>query len=226
MRPDVPSANLFLYVLFIHKLGRFPIKANMTIIVLLKSFATAVAVFFAYRVYLHQIRQLNARKRGCKSAPRYRHKDPVFGLDIFLRTGDAMTKNRFLVEHQQRYDTYGRTFEALNFGSLVVFSVHPENLKAVWSRNASDWGVQPMRLHIMKPFCGIGFITADGSEWKVSHSLMKPGFYRSNINNFAQLEEHFQLMLHQIPKDGSTFDIQPWILKLVKHLAHQHVTTR
>lgn len=110
----------------------------MTFIMLLKFFATAVASFVAYRVYLYQNHELNARKRGCKSAPRYRHKDPVFRLDIFLRTGDAMTKNRFLVEHQQRYDTYGRTFEALNFGSLVVFSVHPENIKAVWSKNAFD----------------------------------------------------------------------------------------
>lgn len=83
-----------------------------------------------------------------------------------------------------------------------------------------------MRLHIMKPFCGIGFITADGPEWKISHSLMKPSFHKSNINDFAPLEEHFQLMLDQIPKDGSTFDLQPWILKLVIHLAHQHVIIR
>ncbi|KAF1963892.1 cytochrome P450 [Bimuria novae-zelandiae CBS 107.79] len=186
----------------------------MTIPMLLKLFATAVTLFVGSRVYLYQSRQLNARKHGCQSAPRYKHKDPVFGLDLFLRTGDAMTKNRFLVEHQQRYDTYGRTFEALNFGSLVVYSVHPENIKAVWSKNAADWGVQPMRLHVMKPFCGVGFLTTDGSEWKLSHSLMKPGFHKSNINDFEPLEEHFQLMLEKIPKDGSTFDLQPWILKL------------
>ncbi|KAF1964766.1 hypothetical protein BU23DRAFT_369576, partial [Bimuria novae-zelandiae CBS 107.79] len=71
------------------------------------------------------------------------------------------------------------------------------------------------RLHIMKPFCGVGFITTDGPDRKFSHSLKKPGFHKSNINDFAPLGEHFQSMPNQIPKDGSVFDLQPWILKLV-----------
>ncbi|KAF2687594.1 cytochrome P450 [Lentithecium fluviatile CBS 122367] len=176
--------------------------------------ATFVALFIAYRVYATQALRLKARKLGCQSAPRYKHKDPFFGLDLFLRTGDAMTKHEFLVEHQRRYDTYGHTFEALNFGSHAIYSVHPENLRAVWSKNAADWGIQPLRLHNMHPFCGSGFITTDGPEWKLSHALLKPGFHKSNISDFTGLEEHLKMMLGQIPKDGSKFDLQPWIIKL------------
>lgn len=133
-----------------------------------------------------------------------------------MRTGDAITKNRFLIEHQQRYDTYGHTFEALNFGSRAIYSVHPDNLRAVFSKNASDWGIQPLRLHNMQPFCGTGFITTDGPAWKFSHDLLKPGFHKSIISDFATLEEHLQMMLEQIPKDGSKFDLQPCIFKLVR----------
>jgi len=186
----------------------------VTLLSLLSLLAITATLFAAYRIYLAQALRLTAQKQGCQPARRYKHKDPIFGLDIFLRTGDAITKNRFLDEHQQRYDTYGHTFEALNFGSRAIYSVHPENLRAVWSTNSADWGIQPLRLSHMRPFCGEGFITMDGSEWKHSHALLKPGFHKSNISDFTALEKHFQMMLKHIPKDGSRVDLQSWMFKL------------
>lgn len=187
----------------------------MTATSLLSLLVSCVAAFAAYRQYLAYRLRLTTQQHGCQPAIRYKHKDPVFGLDIFLRTGNAITKNRFLLEHQERYDTYGHTFEALNFGSRVIYSVHPENIRAVFSKNAADWGIQPLRLHNMSPFCGTGFITSDGSDWKVSHDLLKPSFHRSNISDLGPLEEHLCILLDQIPKDGSKFDLQPYILRLV-----------
>ncbi|KAI1479989.1 cytochrome P450 [Daldinia eschscholtzii] len=186
----------------------------MTAVSLLALLASFAAAFAAYRLYLTYRLQLTAQQHGCQPAARYKHKDPVFGLDIFLRTGDAISKNQFLVEHQRRYDTYGHTFESLNFGSLGISSIHPENLRAVFSKHAADWGVQPLRLHSMSPFCGKGFITTDGSDWKLSHDLLKPGFHRSIISDFSPIEEHLQVLLGQIPKDGSKFDLQPYLLRL------------
>lgn len=183
----------------------------VSLLVLLASFIVAVV---AYRFYTTYALQLTAQQHGCQPAARYKHKDPVFGLDIFLRTGDAIGKNKFLVEHQRRYDTYGHTFEALDFGSSAVYSVHPENVRAVFSKNAADWGVQPLRLHNMRPFCGTGFITTDGSDWKASHDLLKPGFHRSHISDFGPLEEHLRILLEQVPKDGTKFDLQPYLLRL------------
>ncbi|XXH01582.1 hypothetical protein Hte_007942 [Hypoxylon texense] len=186
----------------------------MAVASLLALLVSFVAAFAAYRLYINYTLRLTAQQRGCLPAARYKHKDPVFGLDIFLRTGDAISKNQFLVEHQRRYDTYGHTFESLNFGSRGISSIHPENLRAIFSKDAADWGVQPLRLHSMSPFCGEGFITTDGSTWKASHDLLKPGFHRSNISDFGPLEEHLQILLGQIPKDGSKFDLQPYILRL------------
>ena len=187
----------------------------MTATSLLSLLTCFVAAFAAYRLHITYRLRLAAQKHGCQSATRYKHKDPVFGLDIFLRSGDAITKNQFLVEHQRRYDTYGHTFEALNFGSRAIYSVHPENIRAVFSKNAADWGIQPLRLRHMSPFCGTGFITTDGPDWKLSHVLLKPSFHRSNISDFGPLEEHLRMLLEQIPKDGSKFDLQPYILRLV-----------
>ncbi|KAK9415007.1 putative Cytochrome P450 [Seiridium unicorne] len=186
----------------------------MTALSLLSLLVTSVAAFAAYRLYLAYTLRLTAQRHGCQPAVRYKHKDPIFGLDIFLRTGDAISKNQFLVEHQRRYDTYGHTFECLNLGSRAISSIHPENLRAVFSRNAGDWGVQPLRLHNMSPFCGTGFITTDGPDWKASHDLLKPGFHKSHISDFGPLEEHLRILLGQVPKDGSRFDLQPHLLKL------------
>lgn len=188
----------------------------MTATSLLSLLTCFVAAFAAYRLHITYRLRLAAQKHGCQSATRYKHKDPVFGLDIFLRSGDAITKNQFLVEHQRRYDTYGHTFEALNFGSRAIYSVHPENIRAVFSKNAADWGIQPLRLRHMSPFCGTGFITTDGPDWKLSHDLLKPSFHRSNISDFGPLEEHLRMLLERIPKDGSKFDLQPYILRLVR----------
>ncbi|KAF7538571.1 hypothetical protein G7054_g2801 [Neopestalotiopsis clavispora] len=186
----------------------------MTAASLLALLVSSVAAFAAYRLYSGHVRRLAAKQHGCLPAVRYKHKDPVFGLDIFLRTGAAISNNEFLVEHQRRYDTYGHTFESLNLGSHAISSIHPENLRAVFSKNAADWGVQPLRLHNMGPFCGTGFITTDGADWKASHDLLKPGLHRSNISEFGPLEEHLGLLLEQIPKDGTKFDLQPHLLKM------------
>lgn len=188
--------------------------------------ASSVAAFAAYRLYGAYALRRKAQQHGCQPAARYKHKDPIFGLDIFLRTGDAITSNQFLVEHQRRYDTYGHTFEALNFGSLAIYSVHPDNLRAVFSKNAADWGIQPLRLGNMSPFCGAGFITTDGPEWKISHDLLKPSFHKSNISDFGPLEEHLQMLLAQIPKDGSKFDLQPYVLNLACLTPHPFKSVR
>ena len=70
--------------------------ARVLVLMLLASF---VAAFVSYRLYLDYALRLRAQQHGCQSAVRYKHKDPVFGLDIFLRSGDAISKNTFLVKH-------------------------------------------------------------------------------------------------------------------------------
>jgi hypothetical protein len=214
LRPTSPaiSSSLFLIQLWDFVISKMEIMPFNS---LLSLPAIIFAFLVTYYVYAAQVLRLKARKHGCQPAPRYKHKDRIFGLDLFLRTGDAITNNRFLEEHQRRYDTYGHTFEALNFGSRAIYSVHPDNIRAVWSKNAADWGIQPLRSHNMRPFCGSGFITTDGEEWKRSHALLKPGFHKSNISDFTHLENNLQAMLEQVPKDGTKFDLQPWVIKLV-----------
>lgn len=179
-----------------------------------------LAFLAVYLVRRNRVSRLQSEKHGSQPAIRYKHVDPIFGLDIFVRTGHVMATNQLLPELQKRYITYGHTFESLSLGNRTINSIHPDNLRAVFAQNAADWGVEPIRLRNMHPFCGSGFITTDGSSWKRSHAMLRSGFHKSIISNLTSLEQHLGIMLEQIPKDGSKFDLQPYLLNLVR----QHAT--
>ncbi|MCJ1444563.1 MAG: hypothetical protein MMC23_005065 [Stictis urceolatum] len=143
----------------------------------------------------------------------YRHLDPIFGLDKFFRQGQAILKHRYLEYLWDLHDKYGYTFQSIAFGDMAISSVDPDNLKAVFT-NGRDWGVGPVRLKTLDPFCGHGFITTDGPEWEHARSLLKPSFVKSNITNFSTIEQCLQLMLKQIPRDGTTVDLAPLFMSL------------
>ena len=166
--------------------------------------------------YIFRVRRAKepAEARGCRPPRQYRHKDPFFGLDIFLRTGKVFSEHRYLPDLWQRYSEYGHTFQNQAFGTSTINSVESENLKTVFATSANDWGVQPLRLHNMEPFCGRGFITSDGPIWEYSRSLMKASFHRSNISNLSTLESCLQNMVKRVPRDGRTFDLQALLLDL------------
>ncbi|KAH8674492.1 cytochrome P450 [Tricladium varicosporioides] len=161
----------------------------------------------------HKLTTLS-RSHGCQPPPRYAHKDPIFGLDYFIRNGRAITNNTFLIEYQERFAKYGRTFSFLAFGSGAIASIEPENLKTAWVTKFDDWGVQAIRHRDMEPFAGTGFISADGHEWERSRALLKPSFRKKNISDLEPFEKCLKNMLKQIPRDGTTVDLQDLFSKL------------
>lgn len=176
---------------------------------------TGICISIAFYLFKARQRRSRAQAHRCQPPLRYPHKDPFFGLDLFLKTGNAFTEHRYLPELWQRYNQFGRTFETLNLGSSTINSIEPENLKAVWMTNFNDWGVQPVRLPNMSPFCGRGFISMDGPEWKRSRSLLTPSFNKANTSDLAPLERCLQTLLERIPTNGSTVDLQPLFASLV-----------
>lgn len=173
--------------------------------------STAVA-WYAIRI---QRRQHLARANGCQPPNKYPHKDPFFGLDLFLHTGKLFKENQYLPELVRRYRDYGSTFETKSFGSFAINSIRPENLQTIWVSKFKDWGVQPVRLPAQDPFCGVGFITTDGPIWEHSRALLKPSFNRANMTDLPTLERYMRLVIDRIPKDGSTVDLQPLFFNLV-----------
>ena len=103
---------------------------------------------------------------------------------------------------------------------MSINSIEPENLKAVFSSNFNDWGVEPVRLPAGYLFCGRGFLTTDDPAWERSRSLLRPRFqkgYALNLPalNLPALEKHLRHVLDRIPHDGSMVDLQPLLFQLV-----------
>lgn len=145
---------------------------------------------------------------GCQPPNRYPHKEPIFGLDLFIKARTLLRENRLLPEIAQRYADHGRTFETKSFGSCAINTIEPVNLHAVWVSNFNHWGVQPLRLPVQDIFCGRGFITTDGAKWEHSRQLLKPCFNKANLSNLSFLEESLQKVFKRLPRDQSTVDLQ------------------
>ncbi len=175
----------------------------------------AVAVHFIIQKWRQNAR---SREHGCKSPRAYPHKDPLLGLDVFVSTGSAIQQHRYLPELTRRYHTLGNTFSAKSLGSSSINSIEPENIKAVFSTKFGDWGVEPVRLPAQLPFCGRGFITTDGAAWEHSRSLLRPSFIRGNAVDIPTLEIYLRKAIDRVPRDGSTFDLQPLLFSLVRSL--------
>ena len=174
---------------------------------------SSIAVYYVLHNWYQDYR---AQKHGCRSPPPYPQKDPLLGIDLFLQTGKAIQNHCYLPELTKRYNTLGNTFSTKSLGSSSINSIEPENLKAVFSSKFNDWGVEPVRLPAQDPFCGRGFITTDGAAWEHSRSLLRPSFNRETALDLPSLEQSLKKVIDRIPRDGSTFDLQPMLFSLVR----------
>ena len=154
------------------------------------------------------------KELGCEDPPEYPHKDPIFGLDLFLDNIKAMRSQRFLDAFKERFDEHGQTFRALTMGKVTYITNDPRNLQAVHALNFADWGVQPIRRAPTLPFLGEGVFTMDGPVWEHSRAMIRPTFTRSNLANLPAFEVHFRKFLKLLPTDGSTVDLKPLLNSL------------
>ena len=180
--------------------------------------ATIACLLIGYHALRLQRRRKLAFSNGCQPPNTYPHKDPILGLDFFLNTANAIRKNRLLPELTRRYMTLGHTFQSISLGTSSISSAEPENVKAVFSSRFDDWGVEPWRLPALMPACGRGFLTTDGAAWEYSKGLLSPSFHKSSAVALPSLESHLKKLIDQIPRDGSTIDLQPLLYKLVSIL--------
>lgn len=176
---------------------------------------TGLCITIASYLLKVQLLRARARSNGCRPAPRYKHWDLLFGIDEVVSTWKAMKEHRYLPELHKRYQEYGKTYESLKFGVVNVHSIEPDNIQCVWSTKADDWGVQPVRLAPMAPFCGRGFISTDGHDWERSRAMLRPSFNRASISDLSPLEASLQELMQHIPHDGATVDLSTLFEKFV-----------
>ena len=151
---------------------------------------------------------------GCQPPKRYPYWDPVLGIDFFFETGKMLGENRYFPVTQERFAKYGNTFQTKLPGTPIITSCEPENIQNVFATNAGNWGVS-WRQTGFDEYCGRGFLTADGAEWRASRAMLDPSFNKANIWDHETYERYLSLMIKRIPRDGTTVDLQELINMLV-----------
>ena len=148
------------------------------------------------------------RANSCGEPPRYPHKDPIWGLDLFYAQKWAGENGVWLPTSKRLFKENGKTYKINLLGTPMIHTMDPKNIQAAWAINFKDWGLEPFRKGLAVPFFDKGINTTDGDFWHHSRSLIRPTFARTEVANFKSLEKHTDRFMTRIPWDGSTVDVQ------------------
>ncbi|KAI3405951.1 hypothetical protein KGF56_001170 [Candida oxycetoniae] len=169
------------------------------------------AVFVVCRLakYLHLryvIKQL-----GAKPFTNVR-KDGRFGFKSGKDAIKAKNEGRGIDDAQERFYLVDNpqvpTYRELIFGTPLVFTKDPENIKAMLATQFSDFSLGH-RYTYFKPLLGKGIFTLDHEGWRDSRAMLRPQFAREQVAHVNSLEPHIQFLFKHIDKNnGEYFDIQ------------------
>ena len=172
---------------------------------------------YLYRIWTkgHAYRAA-AFEHGCQEPHKYPHKLP-YGIDMLRSRMAAIKAGRYNRLYLEQYQNYGKTWEENLAGTKVINSMEPENFQQVASLSFQDYGKLAMRNKALSPFLGNGIFSQDGALWKHSRDLIKRLFTRAELSDIDSFKVHVNRFLNLIPRDGSTVDLHPLLLKLVQN---------
>lgn len=155
-------------------------------------------------------------RHGCQEPPSYPHKDPIFGLDLFLKYKNGFEQRNFLDFTMQLFEKYGKTYQVNRLGSRVIVSMNPQITKCVHATYFENFGVEKIRSGA-EYLWGDGITVVEGEKWAVRRRLIKPSFDVVHIGNLENrsLRRHVGRLMDLLPSDGSTVDLMPLFRRLV-----------
>ncbi|TFB06368.1 Cytochrome P450 52A1 [Trichoderma ghanense] len=171
----------------------------------IKAFALVTLVTWTALMTINRIRE----HRKIKSIGNYAHTlQPrlPFGLD-FIYYGIRSTiahKNlelwRDIFFANSTYTTYTCEMRVLN--ERVIFTVDPENVKAVLATQFHDFGKGPGFKDEWAELLGDSIFTTDGAQWHDSRQLLRPQFTRDRLSDLHCFENHIQTLFKAMANGG------------------------
>ncbi|KAG2019378.1 hypothetical protein GB937_005292 [Aspergillus fischeri] len=127
----------------------------------------------------------------------------------------ATREHRFLEQVRSWHRAYGTTFKATMIVRKAIFTVEPKNVQTVLALKFKDFELGEYRNRAVRPLLGYGIFSTDGSVWEHSRALLRPNFTRNQIADISVYETHVAHLIKQIPRDGSTVDLQDLFFRMV-----------
>ncbi|KAL8804631.1 MAG: hypothetical protein Q9182_002439 [Xanthomendoza sp. 2 TL-2023] len=158
------------------------------------------------------------KEHGCKPIKNTRElnswKDLPFGWTQLVANLQAAKQRNLLDYIRGRFLRNGCTYHfKLGFVNMV-FTVEPQNIKAMLATHFKDWNLPDRRKEAFQPLLGAGIFTTDGAAWQHSRELLKPNFVRNQIADLATYETHVDHLIKAIPRDNSTVDLSELFFRL------------
>lgn len=167
----------------------------------------AAPVFLLLRSsYLYQ---RGMRRNGCLPAAVFPHRDPVLGWDFVSGSGKAMKAFRILQYWDDLFRDLGQTYWVNTFGSWMLMTNEPDNVKEVLATQFDTWELSVPRQRSSQLVLGPHAIfSVNGREWQRSRALIRPTFVRNQLADLQCTDRHVENLLEKLPRDGSKFDLQ------------------
>lgn len=162
-----------------------------------------------------------ATQHGCQKPRKYPHREPFWGYDLYRARTRAAQRGQLMKLYEEHFNSYGKTFVEQFFNTKIINTMEAANIQQTAALSFYDFGKVAGRNRSTSPFLGRGIFTEDGALWKHSRELIKPTFSRSEISDLDSLGIFVDRLFELIPPDGSTFDIQPLLHKLVLRPCHE-----
>ncbi|KAJ4007632.1 hypothetical protein NW752_010298 [Fusarium irregulare] len=177
----------------------------------LSTLAVAIAGWYILSsISLYFSRRHFIALHGCKPIVN-RYPSKWFGINFILEAGRTYKQRRYLDALTWNFRNIGYTHEVRALGGTSVWTVEPENIKAVLTSKFKDYSLGN-RPAVMGPLLGRGVFVTDGEEWSHSRALLRPNFAKDQVADLSMIERHLQQLLKMIPDDGKAIDLNDLIL--------------
>ncbi|POR32184.1 Cytochrome P450 [Tolypocladium paradoxum] len=164
-----------------------------------------------------------SRAKGCQAAQNKAPvKDPFLGLDFIYDAFFGKPEDRYLESTHHAFKGLGTTYVVNRWSLDLVYTCDSRNIKHMLVSGFNDFALPRLRVSAMETLLGRGIFTLDGSSWHHARSVLKPLFARLDKDALiSTMEQHFQVMLHLAPNDGSPVDLQSLFFRLAMDFASQ-----
>ncbi|KAK9364725.1 cytochrome P450 [Lipomyces kononenkoae] len=121
----------------------------------------------------------------------------------FFGIGRIRTIMRFLRAHKlleymtADFGKHGTTFGASVLGQQNIWTIEPENIKALLATKFNDYGLGT-RYNAFFPLLGDGIFTLDNEGWAHSRAMLRPQFTRHQVSDVAKLEPHVRNLISRL----------------------------
>ncbi|KAI5197102.1 putative P450 monooxygenase [Aureobasidium subglaciale] len=165
-----------------------------------------------------------ARSQHCGQIPV--RPTSMLGLSTILKVVKISQGGKLLEANASCFKKMqAKTFAMMNNGQTMIYTIDPENVKAMLATQFDLWELSAFRKTAYTRLLGHGIFTTDGAAWKHSRAMLKPSFSRGDIGNVDMLEHHAANLIRAIRhrQDQDSIDLGDLFFRMTTDFATEYL---